>query len=342
LFGRDSLASHASGFALGALLPSLDNSRGDAYAAISNYSVGLHRDLAGQLSGGSGVDAGDLNFVRKASVSLVTDETEAESLRRTYEAYADDYSVDIRWLELGEPSHIDMRISENVFGGLYVGEAYELDPHRLTLSLWQTAGQQGAQLVNRNVTEISVNGDRVSGVVAGGQVFEADAVVAAAGPWSSQMLAGVGVNVPVTPLKGQIIRLDAPGPPIKISLWWGENYATTKPDGLLWAGTTEEETGFDDGTTDEARDSIIGSVVEMLPYLEDAVLVQQAACLRPMTPDRSPIIDADPGPEGLVVVTGAGRNGIMQGPAMGQAATALATGVQSPIDVSAFSLARFS
>jgi len=180
-------------------------------------------------------------------------------------------------------------------------------------------------------------------VVAGGQVFEADAVVAAAGPWSSQMLDGIGVNVPVTPLKGQIIRLDAPGSPMRISLWWGENYATTKPDGLLWAGTTEEETEFDDSTTDEARDSIIGSVVEMLPYLEEAELVQQTACLRPMTPDRAPIIDAElESGEGLVIVTGAGRNGIMLGRAMGQAAAALATGAQSPIDVSAFSLARFS
>jgi len=344
LFERDSLASHASGFALGALLPPFGGSRGDAYAAISNYSVGLHRDLAGLLSGITGGAAGDLNFVRKASVSLVKDEAEADLMRRTYEAYADDYSVDIRWLALGELSHIDMRISEDVLGGLYVGEAYELDPYKLALSLWQAAEQQGAQLVNRSVTEISVNGDRVSGVVADGQVFEADAVVAAAGPWSSQMLDGVGVNVPVTPLKGQIIRLDAPGPPLKISLWWGENYVTTKPDGLFWAGTTEEETGFDDSTTAEARDSIIGSVVEMLPYLEDAELVQQTACLRPITPDRAPIIDAEleSGPNGLVIVTGAGRNGIMLGPAMGKAAAALATGVQSPIDVSAFSLARFS
>ena len=342
LFERDSLASHASGFALGALLPPFDNSRGDAYSAMANYSVGLHRDLAGLLSGGAGAAAVDLNFVRKASVSLVKDEAEADLMRRTYAAYADDYSVDIRWLALGELSHIDMRISGDVLGGLYVGEAYELDPYKLTLSLWQAAEQQGAQLVNRNVSEISVNGGRVSGVVADGQVFEADAVVAAAGPWSSQILDGVGVNVPVTPLKGQIIRLDAPGAPIKMLLWWGENYVTTKPDGLLWAGTTEEETGFDDSKTDEARDSIIESVIEMLPYLADAELVQQTACLRPMTPDRAPIIDAEPGPDGLVIVTGAGRNGIMLGPVMGKAAAALATGAQSPVDVSEFSLARFS
>jgi len=88
LFERDSLASHASGFALGALLPPFGGSRGDAYAAISNYSVGLHRDLAGRLSGNAGAEAGDLNFVRKASVSLITDEAEADLMRRTYACQA--------------------------------------------------------------------------------------------------------------------------------------------------------------------------------------------------------------------------------------------------------------
>ena len=107
-------------------------------------------------------------------------------------------------------------------------------------------------------------------------------------------------------------------------------------------GTTEESVGFDVGTTDAARDRIISSAVEMLPYLEDAELVQQTACLRPMTPDRKPIIDAGAGPDGLVIVTGAGRQGIMLGPAMGIAAAALATGAEPPVDISAFSLARFS
>jgi glycine/D-amino acid oxidase-like deaminating enzyme len=80
----------------------------------------------------------------------------------------------------------------------------------------------------------------------------------------------------------------------------------------------------------------------MLPYLEDAELVQQTACLRPMTPDKMPIIDASAGPEGLVISTGGGRQGIALGPGMGIATAALATGAESPIDVSGFSLSRFS
>ncbi|MBP38733.1 MAG: FAD-dependent oxidoreductase [Dehalococcoidia bacterium] len=341
LFERDSVASHASGFALGGIIPVISGSRQDAYETFSNYSIGLHKDLAGELAG-DGANCEYLNFVRKASVLLVKDDAEAAAMSQVYQLYAEDHSFDVRWLGLGELSHIDARISSDVLGGLYFGEAFEVDPYKLTLNLWQAAERQGARMVNRGVTDIAATDDRVSGVVTQDEMFEADAVVTAAGPWSTQILARLGVDVPVFPLKGQIIRLDAPGPPIKVSLWWDHDYATSKSDGLTWIGTTEEEVGFDDRTTDSARDQIIGSAVTMLPYLEDAELVQQTACLRPITLDRMPVIDSAPGPEGLVISTGGGRQGIALGPATGIATAALVTGAEPPVDVSAFTLARFS
>ena len=178
--------------------------------------------------------------------------------------------------------------------------------------------------------------------MAGGDEFEADSIVVAAGPWSSSLLLNLGINAPVTPLKGQILRLDAPGPPLKVSLWWDTDYATTKPDGLLWVGTTEEKVGYDDRTTSAARDRIIRSAVEILPYLDDAELVQQTACLRPMTLDRLPIIEAVSEPQGLIIITGGGRNGILLGPSMGLAAANFVAGSEFPVDISAFSLSRFS
>ena len=339
LFERDSLAQHASGFALGGLNPPVGKVPSEAYLTLAEYSISLHRELSGLLTG-AGNERPD--FQQKPTLSLVKDPVEMAAMQQIHRAYANDSSVDVRWLGLGELSHIDARVSPSVLGGLYFGDTYELDPYRLTLALWQAAEQQGARLVNREVTEIAVNGDRVTGVVSADGAVAADAVVVAAGPWSAGVLSAVGVNVPVTPLRGQILRLDAPGPPLKVHFSWGSNYATSKADGLLWVGTTEEEVGFDDSTTDAARDQIIDHAVQVLPYLEDAQLVQQTACLRPMTPDRSPIIDAGHGPDGLVITTGGGRQGILLGPAMGSAAATLAAGTGAAVDLTAFSLARFA
>ena len=70
LFERDSVASHASGFALGGITPSFGDSPKDSYDVLSDYSIGLHRDLAEELSGGN---TEKLNLLNKASVKLPTE-----------------------------------------------------------------------------------------------------------------------------------------------------------------------------------------------------------------------------------------------------------------------------
>ena len=61
-----------------------------------------------------------------------------------------------------------------------------------------------------------------------------------------------------------------------------------------------------------------------------------------MTLDRLPIIEAVSEPQGLIIITGGGRNGILLGPSMGLAAANFVAGSEFPVDISAFSLSRFS
>ena len=69
LFERDSVASHASGFALGGIIPSFGDLPNNSYEVLSNYSIGLHRDLAEQLTGGN---AENLNFKLAADGAIPT------------------------------------------------------------------------------------------------------------------------------------------------------------------------------------------------------------------------------------------------------------------------------
>ena len=145
------------------------------------------------------------------------------------------------------------------------------------------------------------------------------------------------------PLKGQILRLRAPEAekPFECSVGWAGNYATTKGDGLLWAGTTEEEVGFDESPTTQARDKITASLLRMVPSLAEAQLEQHTACLRPITPDGLLSLGPVPGWEGVYLATGAGRKGILLGTAMGRIAAGLVTPGTSDIPIDAFDPARF-
>ena len=101
----------------------------------------------------------------------------------------------------------------------------------------------------------------------------------------------------------------------------------SKPDGLVWCGTTEEWRGFDNRSLESTRKTIIQWADAVLPGLGQGELVLHTACLRPVTPDWLPIIGKLPDYENLVVVTGAGKKGILLGPGMGKAAAdIIATG----------------
>ncbi|MEC9307902.1 MAG: FAD-binding oxidoreductase, partial [Chloroflexota bacterium] len=114
-----------------------------------------------------------------------------------------------------------------------------------------------------------------------------------------------------------------------------------KPDGLAWVGATEERKGFDKELSEEARISLWTNGAKMIPELTGAELVLQTACLRPVTPDWMPILGAAPGWQNVFLNTGAGKKGILFGPAMGQATADIITKGESSIDVSKFCADRF-
>ena len=295
----------------------------------------LHEELSETLAEESGVDA---EYRQRDSMLLATSEAEAAAMRA---AAAIPGANGVRWLESDEVRRVEPRIAQSVAGGLWLDGYHEVEPYKLTLALWQAAERHGARLRYGTVTGLLRTGSSVTGVTVGDERLEADAVVIAGGPWTHVASEWLGIDLPVYPLKGQIIRLQAPGAPLAAALWWGGDYADSKGDGLVWSGTTEERVGFDENPTPGGRDQVTLSLLGVLPFMEDAELVKQTACLRPVVPDGMPVIGQAPGIQGAVVATAGGRKGIMLGPAMGQAAADLAMGSQPRTDIAAFSPARF-
>ena len=162
------------------------------------------------------------------------------------------------------------------------------------------------------------------------------------GPWSGNISNWLGVNVPIRPLKGQILRLKSESVQLNASVGYLHNYAVTKPDGLIWAGTTEEDIGFQDSPTPYGRNSVLESLTHMIHGLDEAELVYHTACLRPLSKDGKVILGPAPQTENVFLGTGAGRKGILLGPGIAKITADLVMNKQPEIDISAFSVARFS
>ncbi len=336
---RDSIGSHASGFAYGGLSGGIPNGP-NINTPLIDYSMSLFPSLVEHLTSETAID---LQFRRRELLRIALTQNDIAELQKHAAWQNQQTNYKVSWLDESEAKKMEPRINQQTIGALHVDGSYDIEPYRLTLALAQASEKLGAQIISGEVTSIHQDGNRVTGVEVDHKFIKCDKIVIAMGPWSMQAEKWLNVNIPVKPLKGQIIRLKHDGKPFEFSIGHGKNYAMTKPsDGLVWCGTTEEDAAFDESPTAVGRDKIIDSSLEMLPCLENSELVLQTACLRPVTPDNGVILGEVPGVQGAFIATGGGRQGIMMGPAISKLLTdiILSNPPECPIDQ--FSLLRFN
>ncbi|MCO5786583.1 glycine oxidase ThiO [Pseudomonas sp. G11-1] len=173
---------------------------------------------------------------------------------------------------------------------------------------------------------------RVAGVRCAGENMQADAVVLAAGAWSGEFLAELGMALPVVPVKGQMLLYKAEPGWLSSMVLCGGRYAIPRQDGHILIGSTLEHEGFDKTSTEAALNSLRASAAQLLPALATQQPVRQWAGLRPGSPDGVPYIGEVPDYPGLWLNTGHYRNGLVLAPASCQFLADVMLGRQPIID----------
>ncbi len=336
---RGDVAGCASGYAAGLLNPLNGHGIPGPIEPLANESFGMHLYLADELKSETGIDS----HLRPISCMwMVFKEADAEGFMELYQLASRLDGFPARWLDAQEVKSLEPRVSPHVLKAMCVEGVRQVSAYEYTLALSEAAKKYGATIKQGTVQGLKRSNGRVSAVVLEGEEIACEKVLLAMGPWSGQVESWLGIPVPVGPLKGQILRLELDGPPLEHALYRsGGGYVSSKPDGLVWVGTTEETVGFDDRPTVEARESIMRDSLEIMPALSQARLSLQTACLRPVSEDGLPILGEVPGWEGVFLATGAGRKGILLGPAMAQATADLLIAGRTDLPVGDFSPGRF-
>ncbi len=306
---RDSVASHASGFAFGEMGALEGAGIPDPLLEFSLWCNRRHQTLAEELKEVSGNDS-QFRFCNR--LTLAFDQQAVDQAKKSLEWQVKVADFNTQWLDTAQALEVEPRINPECLGGVLVQGAGSVEPYRYTLAAAQAGEKLGVEMALRRVTGLLTQGDRCCGVTFEGGQIAADAVVLAMGPWTEEASSWCQASIPLEPLKGQILRLQLAGDPLRTSLHWGGSYAASKPDGLVWAGTTEEQAGFDENTTTWGRDKVMGDLLRMAPSLSSAELIHQTACLRPLSRDGLPIVGKAPGWQNLFIGTGAGRKGILR------------------------------
>lgn len=339
LIEPDSIASCASGFAAGILNPLDGHGIPGPLEAFAQESFRMTAPLVEEVRGETGVDP-KLRDISCLWVALR--EHEAEQFAGLYGLAQRLEGFPARWLDGREVLSLEPRVSPRVLEGMYLEGTTQIAAYEYTLGLAEAAEKKGATIRHGRVKGLKRANGRVSGVVLESGEVSCEKLVLAMGPWMSRAANWLDFPVPITPLKGQILRLEVDGPPLEHAVYrGGGGYISSKSDGLVWAGTTEEEVGFDDHPTPQARAEIMKGTLEVMPELEGARVALQTACLRPVAEDGLPIIGAAPGWEGVYLATGAGRKGILLGAGMAKATADLVMRGRTPLSTAPFSPARF-
>ncbi|WP_271105052.1 glycine oxidase ThiO [Pseudomonas tohonis] len=175
-------------------------------------------------------------------------------------------------------------------------------------------------------------GGRVVGVRTSQGEVCADRVVLCAGAWSGELLATLGLDLPVEPVKGQMILFKCAEDFLPSMVLAKGRYAIPRRDGHILVGSTLEHEGFDKTPTEAALESLRASAIEMLPALAEAEVVGHWAGLRPGSPDGIPFIGPVPGFDGLWLNCGHYRNGLVLAPASCRLLTDLMLGREPIVD----------
>ncbi len=195
-----------------------------------------------------------------------------------------------------------------------------VDGRALNHALRSAAVARGLRVVDAGVASLDLNRGRgvVSGVVTTEGPLAAGCVALCGGAWSPALAGSLGVDLPVRPLKGQIVHLSLPDTD---SRDWSivqpvlGFYLVPWPDGrVACGGTMEAAAGFDARPTAGGLLQLLREGLRTAPGLAAATVVESRVGLRPSSGDGRPVVGRLPGWENAFVATGHGAEGLLLGP----------------------------
>lgn len=245
-------------------------------------------------------------------------------------------------------------IRDDVGAVAWEPEAGYADPVGTTNGYAAAARRLGVdQRIGVTVTGLRVEGDRVLGVETDKGFVASRAVVVAAGYRTRELLAPLGFDVPLTPIRHPIAIVQRSSNfgrahPIVSDRINGAYY---RPEGaeLTLLGTTAADDGRVDPEVEASRLPTDAEQATLVERYCQRFPSQAAATLRPgytgvydCSPDLQPLLGPVPGVEGLHVAVGFSGHGFKLSPVVGElVAEKVLTGNTTFVDIDFFSPARF-
>jgi glycine oxidase len=325
-FGRE--ASWAGGGILSPLYPWRDT---PAVSHLAAAGAGMYPSLTWELTAATGIDP----EWRPCGLLALGVSDQGEAL-----AWARARNFEMRSVDAKEVATLEPRLAPQDGSVLYRPNVAQIRNPRLLKALRQDLENSDVELLaDEEVVAIEVKRDRVRGVRgAKGTLYKCNSAVIANGAWSGRLLRETGLDLPIRPIRGQMILLQGTAGMLRHIVLQQGHYLVPRSDGAIVAGSTVEDVGFDAATTEQGLQELKGFVAGLAPALAKLPVVKHWAGLRPGCGQGIPYIGAHPRCQGLYVNAGHFRNGIVMAPAAAELLAALMLDEAAFMDTAPYSL----
>jgi glycine oxidase len=323
---RDRLGSHASSAAAGMLAPLAESDEITPLFSLGKASLDLYPTFLEQLAFDSELD---VLLEGPGLLRLAFNGKEADQLRALVQTPAGQ-ELGAKWLDEMEVREIQPGLPEAVCGAVYSPREQDVDPKRLVQALVKACQKQGVSFVE--------------GIHAEQQALVPSTeskTVYAAGAWTGELLASLDYQLPVRPVKGQVVLLQQPAKDLRYTLYGFGGYLVPRENGNVLVGATSENAGFDERVTDEGIEQLLTKATHLYSAADQFTFIEAWASVRPGTADDLPILGRLTGVENAYIATGHYRNGILQAPLTAKLMAELIITDKDPEGLAPFSAARF-
>jgi len=242
--------------------------------------------------------------------------------------------------------------SSDILGGSFCPTDGFVDPYSVMVGFTVCATERGARVWrSAEVTAIHADGTGVLGVETTRGPVATRVVVNAAGPWAAQVAALAGINLPVEPLRRQLVPTEpfdevSHEIPMVIDMTNGFHFRPESLGFLLAWNDPEETVGFKTDFEPSFIEKILIRAADRVPCFENVAVNPKRAWagLYEMSPDHHCILGPAEDVPGFFCANGFSGHGAMHAPSTGKILADLILQGKTDVvsNVAALSPARFA
>lgn len=258
-----------------------------AYQRLSRLAVEEWRSFSKEIEETSGIP---IEFAGQGGLTFCLGDQELEARQTILSRLAGQMErAEIGMLSRRELERLypGIRLGKDVTGGAFSALDGHVNPLRLLMALQQGFVKAGGTVQRgRRVDGIEVCGEQFRLHLKTG-VVHAARVVIAAGEASRVLAEPLGMTLPFTLQRGQILVTERVGPVLP----YPSDRIRQTAEGTIMIGGTKENVGRDTGTTANAAASLAARAIRVFPDLARVSAVRQWSGRRVITPDIAPIYE---------------------------------------------------